>query len=165
MPKLSPSKVRQFRLLPVAIVLIFAASALASKEPGRFWSLVSIFPDSFEMGDVCEWSNASSFEVSWYTDVDNDSFGDPAAATVACRQPQGNVDNGLDCNDGDPLIHPGAFDFCANGIDENCDGEDANKSDFDSDGWSSCNGDCNDHNSSIHPGVIEVCNGIDDDCD
>ncbi|MFH1721917.1 MAG: DUF2341 domain-containing protein, partial [Candidatus Altiarchaeota archaeon] len=31
----------------------------------------------------------------------------------------------FDCDDGNPSIHPGAFDVCGNGVDEDCDGVDA----------------------------------------
>ena len=38
----------------------------------------------------------------WYTDADNDSWGDPASPVLACDQPSGTVDNTLDCDDGNP---------------------------------------------------------------
>jgi hypothetical protein len=165
MSKLGPSKARRFRLLPVAVLLALASAPLASTAPVVFGTLVSIFPDGFEQGDVCEWSNAASFEVPWYLDGDGDTYGNPNGPIVACRRPAGRVDNPLDCNDSDPAIHPGAIDICLNGIDENCDGEDANTVDVDGDGWSTCDGDCDDHDDTIHPGAVEVCNGVDDDCD
>jgi hypothetical protein len=46
-------------------------------------------------------------------DADGDGHGNPASG--ACTFPQ------LDCNDGDPAIHPGATELC-NGIDDDCDG-------------------------------------------
>ncbi len=44
---------------------------------------------------------------TFYTDSDNDSYGDGDNPIVACEQPSGSVDNTLDCNDSDarePLI-------------------------------------------------------------
>src|SRR6185436_17481601 len=41
----------------------------------------------------------------------------------------------VDCNDGNPAIHPGVADIVENGIDENCDGADARNLDRDADGF------------------------------
>jgi hypothetical protein len=77
-----------------------------------------------------------------------------------------------DCNDNNPLVHPGATELC-NGIDDNCnntvDEGCAVCTDADSDGYkaqSGCNTavDCNDNNALVHPGTTELCNGIDDNC-
>ncbi len=45
--------------------------------------------------------------LMFYTDADNDTFGDPDAPVLACEQPTGTVDNTLDCDDNDrrePII-------------------------------------------------------------
>ncbi len=58
---------------------------------------------------------------TWYTDADGDGYGDPDTAVEACEAPTGTVDNGEDCDDGDPNVNPGAsesFDLA----DEDCDG-------------------------------------------
>ena len=47
-------------------------------------------------------------------DTDGDGYGDPASGT--CTHP------GLDCDDGDPAVHPGAEEVCDNGVDDDCDG-------------------------------------------
>ncbi len=40
-----------------------------------------------------------------YDDADDDGFGDPDSAHAACSN-EGTVDNGLDCDDTDPLLNP-----------------------------------------------------------
>lgn len=76
---------------------------------------------------------------------------------------------GLDCDDADATIHPGAEDVCEDGIDQDCVGGDRTCACADSDGdgfaAATCGGsDCDDTNASVHPGAIERCNGLNDDC-
>lgn len=52
-----------------------------------------------------------------YLDSDGDSYGSQILA--ACGELTNN-----DCNDSNINIYPGAFEFCENNIDENCDGTD-----------------------------------------
>ena len=91
-----------------------------------------------------------------------------------------------DCNDEDPLVHPGAAERC-NGEDEDCDGEadedaidpatwyqDADRDSYGSNitaaacsapsGYVAVSGDCDDSKSNIYPGAKEICNGLDEDC-
>ncbi|MCB9613255.1 MAG: putative metal-binding motif-containing protein [Sandaracinus sp.] len=82
----------------------------------------------------------------------------------------------IDCDDGNPSIHPDATEICGDGIDSNCDGLDYVEGvdcpiinplpDADGDGYSA-DVDCNDANASVHPGAAEpVCpDGIDQNCD
>jgi hypothetical protein len=69
----------------------------------------------------------------------------------------------LDCDDADPLIYPGAFDVCADGIVVDCDATDEYNCDLD--GWSQGD-DCDDANPTIYPGAPDLCGDfIDHDCD
>ncbi len=63
---------------------------------------------------------------TWYADGDGDGFGDPDAAISPCETPaSGYVTDNTDCNDLRDAVHPGAEDTPGNGIDEDCDGADA----------------------------------------
>jgi hypothetical protein len=83
--------------------------------------------------------------------ADNDGDGWPAGS-------------GLDCNDANAKVYPGAFDACGDEVDDDCDGT-ARQSDCDADGVTAQQGDCNDGNALIKPGAFEYCDGIDNDCD
>ena len=92
--------------------------------------------------------------------------------------------NFADCDDSDPAIYPGATEIVADGIDQDCDGNEACYIDSDGDGyganvivpspdftctippWSLTNTDCDDSNPNINPGEFDgVDDGIDQDCD
>ena len=92
----------------------------------------------------------------------------------------------VDCNDGDPTVHPDAEEACDE-TDNDCDGEideDAGTAwyaDADGDGYGdaasttiACEApqgyvgdatDCDDTSATRHPGADELCNDVDDDCD
>jgi arylsulfatase A-like enzyme len=128
--------------------------------------------------------------ITYYTDLDNDSFGDIAdIGNSLCLDPGfGFSTNNADCNDGNIAINPSAIESC-NGIDDNCNGTADDGLvfityyvDLDNDsygdltdignslcnnpgaGFSTNNADCNDGSIAINPAAIESCNGIDDNC-
>ncbi len=104
-------------------------------------------------------------------DADSDGYYSTSCQALLCT-PNG------DCNDGNPLIHPGAVDICNNGVDEDCTDGDlictCTCLDVDGDGYYalSCadpgcspRTDCDDTNANRHPGAAEICgNGVDEDC-
>ncbi|MFT3841637.1 MAG: putative metal-binding motif-containing protein [Myxococcaceae bacterium] len=126
--------------------------------------------------------------VTYYPDVDGDSYGATTGGTSSCTPITGRVTDHTDCDDTRFNVHPGATEIC-NGLDDNCaGGVDEGLTftnyypDVDGDSYGSSSAsaqsacapvsgkvtdhtDCNDSNPNVHPGAAEVCNSIDDNCD
>ena len=68
--------------------------------------------------------NASDAQT-FYVDSDGDGYGDPTSTVKGCEAPDNAVTDNTDCNDNKAELNPGAVDVPNNGIDEDCDGEDA----------------------------------------
>ena len=125
-------------------------------------------------GEVDEPGAADCNEL--FPDTDGDGFGGPEAVCV-CGQPAGLVNNGADCDDGDPMVRPFSQESC-DGVDQDCDGVADNGCDWDGDGYCSpaaaasgpefvCKhpqADCDDQNPWIHPDQEELCDGEDNNC-
>jgi hypothetical protein len=60
--------------------------------------------------------------LTWYTDADNDSFGDLNSSLLACEAPTGAVANSADCDDNNSGVYPEAAELC-DGLDNDCDAD------------------------------------------
>ncbi len=93
-------------------------------------------------------------------------------------------DDTVDCNDRDASIFPGAPEVTADGVDQNCDGQELCFTDLDGDrygqpnrvlsfdlscsrpGLSDNSDDCDDSDFSVNPGATEIpADGVDSNCD
>ncbi len=121
-----------------------------------------------------------------YDDGDGDGYGSTSivvSADLDCAD-AGEASTSSDCNDANAGAHPGAAEIWADGIDENCDGDETCYADGDRDGYggssavtsadldcvdageASSSTDCSDSNSHVSPTATEIVgNGIDEDCD
>lgn len=127
---------------------------------------------------------------SRYVDADHDGFGAGAPFLDCTTVVPGWVDVDGDCDDADPATHPGAVDWCGDGVDRDCSGADGVPGDWlewfvdaDGDGFgdpssaplTDCAGlgppgrspndrDCDDTRRGVSPRAPERCTGFDDDC-
>jgi len=126
----------------------------------------------------------------WYADADEDTYGDPNTTLTQCDQPDGYVDNALDCLDTDGTVNPDGTEVCDDGIDQDCnnivddaDGSQTWYADIDGDGYGDADNtldtcvespegyvqdatDCDDSVYDTSPAAFEACgDGIDNDCD
>ena len=101
----------------------------------------------------------------WYLDSDADGYGGTAYVD-SCLVPAGYAATPDDCDDSEPAISPGAYEICADAVDQDCDGADVTVCDADGDGYD-VSTDCDDTNPDINPGEREACDAanVDEDCD
>ena len=58
------------------------------------------------LDDNCNGSTDEGVKTTYYTDIDNDGYGNTAAPVQACTQPGGTATQAGDCNDNDATIKP-----------------------------------------------------------
>lgn len=154
-----------------------------------------IHPNALEVCDSID-NNCSGMiddGIQYYTfyyDADEDGFGSPDSLMETCNEnlPVGYVENNLDCDDTDPMIHPNSPEVCDN-IDNDCnalvdDGLplfqfylDADQDSFGNpdstiqvcffeapDGYVMNNDDCDDSNFDVNPNGVEIIDSLDNDC-
>ncbi len=148
---------------------------------------VDIDGDGWAAAEDCDDTDTAvgTYLLRWM-DEDGDGHGNPAAPVSLCAEEAGAVDNSDDCNDTDPTISPLATELPGDGVDQNCDGQEACYRDGDGDGWrtdtldwttvvdctaaglalaTTPTGDCDDTDPTVSPGAAEACDGVDGDCD
>jgi hypothetical protein len=133
----------------------------------------------------CDGLIDENVETTYYDDLDGDGFGDPDTAVNTCEPTEGQVQNGDDCDDAEPLAYPYAAEAC-DGLDNDCDGtaDEGVLTTFytDSDGDTYGDGgapleaceaplgyvtnddDCDDSTQRSQPGNPETCDELDNDC-
>ena len=143
------------------------------------------YPGAPEIPDGGTDQDCDGFELCAFDD-DSDGFdGVREDALGGCAIPTTE----LDCDDADASVYPGATEVPVDGIDQDCDGEEACWVDADRDGYGDetvapepgpllsakdfcgedglarAGNDCDDTTEFINPGVVEfACDGIDNDC-
>jgi hypothetical protein len=104
--------------------------------------------------------------TTWYLDSDNDGYGTAFMPLVICTPPDGYVELDTDCDDGDPMRHPGMEEVWYDGVDADC--SDTSDFDQDLDGFEHIDHgglDCDDSDFFVNPTAADSWyDGVDSDC-
>ncbi len=68
----------------------------------------------------CDAGSDEGVTLTWYSDGDEDGYGDPEDSVEDCEAPEGYVADATDCDDGDDDNYPDAVEIC-DGEDNDCD--------------------------------------------
>ena len=113
-----------------------ALTELACHAPNRFVAVGgdcddgdrTVYPGAWEwcdgVDDDCdgEVDEEPQNGDPYYSDADGDGYGGTDSVIMACEQPHGTIEDGSDCDDDDPSVHPGAEETCGDWVDNDCDG-------------------------------------------
>jgi hypothetical protein len=99
--------------------IIFGGKTFSWDYPVTFGAHQIFYGGGTADGFIQRVYDCASAEV-YYTDADDDGYGDAAASDLLCEPTAGFVANSNDCNDANALIYSGATEIC-NSIDDDCD--------------------------------------------
>ena len=122
--------------------------------------------DGVPMGEDCDDADPDlGAPVEWHKDADGDGHGDPVETTTGCTLPDDGALSADDCDDGNADRFPGNTEIWYDGVDQDCDDNDA---DQDLDGYEASEvggDDCDDLDNDIFPGATDAWyDGVDSDC-